>query len=77
MYNNLIFIKSVLYCHINKNLNLVFIALAIGHQSTSAQITENFIWPLNSFSMEFVRVGHPGNLAKETVHWGQSFLYPD
>ena len=27
--------------------------------------------------MEFVRVGNPGNLAKETVHWGQSFLYPD
>ena len=27
--------------------------------------------------MEFVRVGNPGNLAKETVHWGQSFFYPD
>ena len=66
MYNNLIFIKSVLYCHINKNLNLVFIALAIGHQSASAQITENFSWPLNSFSMEFVRVGNPGNLANTT-----------
>ena len=68
MYNNLLFIKSVLYCHINKNLNLVFIALAIGHQSASAQITENFIWPLNSFSMEFVRVGNPGNLPNTT--WG-------
>ena len=66
MYNNLLFIKSVLYCHINKNLNLVFIALAIGHQSASAQITENFSWPLNSFSMEFVRVGNPGNLANTT-----------
>jgi hypothetical protein len=73
----LLFINIVLYYHINKNLNLAFIALAIGHQSASAQITENFSWPLNSFSMEFVRVGNPGNLAKETVHWGQSFFYPD
>ncbi len=77
MYNNLLFINSVLYYHINKNLKLLVIALAIAHQSASAQITENFSWPLNSFSMEFVRVGNPGNLAKETVHWGQSFFYPD
>jgi len=27
--------------------------------------------------MEFVRVGNPGNLAKETAHWGKSFFYPD
>ena len=67
----------MLYYHINKNLKLLVIALAIGHQSASAQITENFIWPLNSFSMEFVRVGNPGNLANETVHWGRSLLYPD
>lgn len=67
----------MLYYHINKNLKLLVIALAIGHQSASAQITENFIWPLNSFSMEFVRVANPGNLAKETVHWGQSLFYPD
>ena len=66
MYNNLLFIKSVLYCHINKNINLLVIALALSHQSASAQITENFIWPLNSFSMEFVRVGNPGNLANTT-----------
>ena len=67
----------MLYCHINKNFKLLVIALAIGHQSASAQITENFIWPLNSFSMEFVPVGNPGNLAKETAHWGKSVLYPD
>jgi hypothetical protein len=73
----LLFINSVLYCHINKNLNLLVIALALSHQNASAQITENFIWPLNSFSMEFVRVGNPGNLAKETAHWGKSLFYPD
>ena len=66
MYNNLLFINSVLYYHINKNLKLLVIALAIGQQSASAQITENFSWPLNSFSMEFVRVGNPGNLANTT-----------
>lgn len=66
MYNNLLFINSVLYYHINKNLKLLVIALAIGHQSASAQITENFSWPLNSFSMEFVRVGNDGNLANTT-----------
>lgn len=66
MYNNLLFINSVLYYHINKNLKLLVIALAIGHQSASAQITENFIWPLNSFSMEFVRVANPGNLPNTT-----------
>ena len=76
MYNNLLFIKSVLYCHINKNLNLVFIALAIGHQSASAQITENFSWPLNSFSMEFVRVGNPGNLPFECITGNFRFI-PD
>ena len=64
----MLFINSVLYCHINKNFKLLVIALAIGHQSASAQITENFIWPLNSFSMEFVRVGNPGNLPNTT--WG-------
>ena len=67
----------MLYYHINKNLKLLVIALALSHQSASAQITENFIWPLNSFSMEFVRVANPRNLAKETVHWGQSLFYPD
>jgi hypothetical protein len=67
----------VLYYHINKNLNSVFIALALGYQSASAQITENFSWPLNSFSMEFVRVGNPRNLANETYHAGQSLFYGD
>jgi hypothetical protein len=65
----------VLYYHINKNLKLLVIALVIGHQSASAQITENFIWPLNSFSMEFVRVANLGNLANETYHAGQSLFY--
>ena len=39
--------------------------LALGYQSASAQ-NETFSWPLNSFSMEFVPIGNPGNSPKTT-----------
>ena len=43
MHNNLLSINSMLYCHMNANLSLVLIALALGYQSASAgQVTNNF-----------------------------------
>ena len=50
-----------------KNLNLVVIALALGHQSASAtSLLETFGTGDNAFSMDFVTIGNPNNAADTT-----------
>ena len=68
MHNNLLLLGLVLYCHMNKNLKLLFIVLALGYQSASAQlVTESFGGTgANAFTMDFVTIGNPGNAADTT-----------
>ena len=68
MHNNLLLLELVLYCHMNKNLKLFFIVLALGYQTASAQlVTESFGGTgANAFTMEFVTIGNPGNAADTT-----------
>jgi hypothetical protein len=67
MRNNLLLLELVLYCHMNKNLKLLFIVLALGYQTASAQlVTESFGSGANAFTMQFVTIGNPGNAADTT-----------
>ena len=50
-----------------KNLNLVVIALALGHQTASAtSLLETFGSGDNAFTMDFVTIGNPNNVADTT-----------
>ncbi len=50
-----------------KNLKLLFIVLALSCQAASAQlVTESFGTGDNAFTMDFVRIGNPGNAADTT-----------
>jgi hypothetical protein len=51
----------------SKKLRLLFIALALGYQTASAQlVTESFGTGANAFTMDFVTIGNPGNAADTT-----------
>ena len=52
----------------NKNLKLLFIVLALGYQTASAQlVTESFGGTgANAFTMDFVTIGNPNNAADTT-----------